>query len=527
MLRTLDRTHPEMTSDNILVWVNIDAANKADVQLPHSFALLMLRAIAPSLSNPTMLHHDVQYLDSQHGFRYTYPLTIFANFAGSVLKNHQVNEIFHQRNLATPDDPGVVKPNVDTLYSRVVLDLSSQDVVLTVPEIEAERYWNYPVYDPFGQVVAEIGVVNGNKPGKYLIRRADDVHALPGYENGTHRSEHAFGGEHRWRSWSHGQHAEYQGIVNLPGSYATMLIRLLLISNTTSDLTAVHKIQNATSLATVRRAEVSVAPVLTSTALNGSFLGISSPARQFEFAARLVPYSQPIVRSDTYRVATILARAGLYNGHYHPQAVNLTQAANIANASITADITQHVRDEGDGYQLQTVAYQGFYGSHYSAAAYVALGGYQQQTVKQTLYPGFQGPVFSSFYTLSANGSWLFTFSGKPRVKAPGFWSLSVYGADQYLIKNPLNRFEVGDRTYSLVYEDGTPVYGPAADATKDGPFHILLQPVDVPPPANWTSNWLPAERSFFMLLRWYYPEPAMTNGSYVYPRVQNISQITA
>lgn len=65
-----------------------------------------------------------------------------------MLRNVPVNTIFHQRELASPDDPGVIKPNIDTLYSRVVLDLSNNDVVLTVPNITDGRYWVYPVYDP-------------------------------------------------------------------------------------------------------------------------------------------------------------------------------------------------------------------------------------------------------------------------------------------------------------------------------------------------------------------------------------------
>lgn len=64
-----------------------------------------------------------------------------------MLRSASVNQILHQRNLASPDNPGVIKPNVDTLYSRVVLDLSQHDVVLTVPNITAGRYWNYPVID--------------------------------------------------------------------------------------------------------------------------------------------------------------------------------------------------------------------------------------------------------------------------------------------------------------------------------------------------------------------------------------------
>lgn len=74
-------------------------------------------------------------------------MAIFANFAGAVLQRVDVNEISHQHTLATPTDAGVIKPNVDTLYSRVVLDLSSHDVVLTVPAVTDGRYWLYPVYD--------------------------------------------------------------------------------------------------------------------------------------------------------------------------------------------------------------------------------------------------------------------------------------------------------------------------------------------------------------------------------------------
>lgn len=71
---------------------------------------------------------------------------IFGNFAGSVLRNVGVNQIFHQRALASIESSAVIKPNVDTVYSRVVLDLSTNDVVLTVPEV-TDRYWIYPIYD--------------------------------------------------------------------------------------------------------------------------------------------------------------------------------------------------------------------------------------------------------------------------------------------------------------------------------------------------------------------------------------------
>ena len=396
----------------------------------------------------------------------------------------------------------------------------------------------------FGNIIAEIGAVRNYTAGKYLIRRAEDVQPSPGLATGNNYTKSL---------------PEYEGIIDLPTTYGTMLIRLLVLANTTEDLTALHTYQNASHLTEINRTttasttitkQVPVqAPYLRDLALNGTLLGIHTPAQQFEFAARLLPYNQPEIYSERYRVATILAQAGVYNGHYHPQAgVNLTEAAVIANASITADVEapEHIRELGNDWQLSIPSYQGNFGTHYASAAYVALAGYQQQTVVQTLYPGYKSLGFTSMFTLEPNQAQIWTFSGKPKLEKYGFWSLSLYGSDQYLIPNELNRFEVGDRTYNLTYESGSNVYGPQANSSQDGPFQVLIQRASTPPPDNWTSNWLPADDTFsfirklellpwrklisfadYLIVRWYVPGDAQTNGTYVYPKIENVTAISA
>lgn len=310
-----------------------------------------------------------------------------------------------------------------------------------------------------------------------------------------------------------------------------MLIRFLLVSNTTTDLNAIHTYQNASSLSNVTRAVQSsiVAPRLTSLAPNGTFSGIDSPAKLFNLSAKLLPFNEQENYTDRYRVATTLARAGLYDGLYSPQLnINLTQAAAIANATIANDTTNsaNIRYQSNNWELSTASYQGNFGTNYGARAYVAIAGYQQQTVKQTLYPGYKTLGFTSQVTLAPNTSYLLTFSGKPKLKRTGFWSFTVYGPDQYLIRNPLNRFEQGDRSYNLTYQDGSGyVYGPNANASHDGPFQVLVQNVNNTPPANWTGNWIPGSNSFSYITRWYVPEDAMTNGSYVYPKVETIASL--
>jgi hypothetical protein len=63
-------------------------------------------------------------------------------------------------------------------------------------------------------------------------------------------------------------------------------------------------------------------------------------------------------------------------------------------------------------------------------------------------------------------------------------------ADNYLIPNGLNRYSLHEQS-NIIYPDGSLVYSDDNNTT-DGPFEILLQAANVAPPANWTSNWLPA-----------------------------------
>lgn len=73
----------------------------------------------------------------------------------------------------------------------------------------------------FGNIIAEIGAVNKNKPGNYLIRRADDVVGPSGLQNASDLST-ATNAQNRPHNAS-----AYAGIVNLPTTHGTMLIRLV------------------------------------------------------------------------------------------------------------------------------------------------------------------------------------------------------------------------------------------------------------------------------------------------------------
>ena len=95
----------------------------------------------------------------------------------------------------------------------------------------------------------------------------------------------------------------------------------------------------------------------------------------------------------------------------------------------------------------------------------------------------------------------------PQTLPLGFWSITIYGSDFQLVKNPINRFSIGDRTKGIVY-------GP------DGSLDINIQHAA---PQGKESNWLPCPPNglFRLNYRIYLPAEAArqpaTLGKYLPP----------
>ena len=98
--------------------------------------------------------------------KYGLPLLSYSNLASNIQTRNSgvfiTNEFYHQRHLATAAFRDINRPNVDTyvasflvkidltgnvsLYSEALVDLSSTDLILTIPEVD-DRFYVFPVYD--------------------------------------------------------------------------------------------------------------------------------------------------------------------------------------------------------------------------------------------------------------------------------------------------------------------------------------------------------------------------------------------
>lgn len=79
--------------------------------------------------------------------QYALPLIQLVSQTTAVFKVvNGTNKINAQQQLASLSSAAVVKPNVDTIYNRVIVDLSEHDLELRIPAID-DRFWIYPFYD--------------------------------------------------------------------------------------------------------------------------------------------------------------------------------------------------------------------------------------------------------------------------------------------------------------------------------------------------------------------------------------------
>ncbi|KAM0513564.1 hypothetical protein ACHAPE_007613 [Trichoderma viride] len=395
------------------------------------------------------------------------------------------------------------------------MDLSSNDVTITIPKID-DRFYVFPFYDLWSNNFANLGSLNDTAPGKYLLS-----YTCNPSQYGLQPPPKSSG---------------YQGVINYPTPYGLVLPRILLKNNLT-DLDAVHAIQAQIKVETVPRRDRTIAtfPRLTYELLGSGALGplamvfpaaldSDSIKALLEVVARLAPYNPPIDPAQARSVTSILCEAGVSDGKYSPAVfVNYTEANEIAKSNLlrTQNIIQLFNNEWFDYPPQ---YSGDFHAQYAVRSIIAYTGYLQLVQGEALYPEYMGSGIEGL-SLAGNESYTLTFSGKPPVD--GFWSLTAYNSSSYLISNPLNKYSVGDRS-NLTYDDSQLVYG---SNDRNDPFTILIQPADVTPPANWTSNWLPAPAgggNFTVNLRFYGPTgPLLAGGSYSYPVVKKQTAIVS
>ena len=130
-------------------------------------------------------------------------------------------------------------------------------------------------------------------------------------------------------------------------------------------------------------------------------------------------------------------------------------------------------------------YKDTYGQNYCTM--VALMGLGANTTDIAIYP--RTSTDSAGADLTGQKTYTLHFDALPPTVGNGFWSVTAYGEDNFLIDNPISRYCVNDRSGLHRNPDGSIDVTLSKDAPED------------------TTNWLPvSDEKFHLFLRIYKPD---------------------
>jgi hypothetical protein len=148
---------------------------------------------------------------------------------------------------------------------------------------------------------------------------------------------------------------------------------------------------------------------------------------------------------------------------------------------------------------------GKYGTNYIQRAYVTWIGLGANLPEDAIYPTSEGPAQGQKY--SGANKYVVHFDKGELPPVQGFWSLTMYDANYFLVDNTLNRYTLSQRNQ--------------LKENPDGSVDLYLQAEN--PGSDKESNWLPAPKDdFVLMLRLYWPNttpPSIIDGTWKPPAV--------
>ena len=376
-----------------------------------------------------------------------------------------INQFIHAEKLADAASRAVVTPNVDTIYTQAFLDVGAEPMLYGVPQ--TDRFFNVQVLDAWTNTAAVL-----EAPGLYAITRSDWQGELP---EGVQR-------------------------INVPTTRVWTIARIVLSGQ--EDLPNVRAIQDKMQLMPLSAYQMDswTAPAGTYDPAY-DFVPVQhvlalSPQEFFDTANQLMETNPPAAAD-----APVLRElAALHVGpgeKFDDKALGLFSG--LRWKLMLLQLKGKLKAEAANYAQQMgqwIYYGdpiGDFGTAYTYRAMVALMGLGANTTDVAIYP--KTDVDSTGAVLTGKKTYTLHIEAEPPTKEKGFWSVTAYGEDDFLIDNAIDRYCVNDRS--------------GLHRNPDGSSDIILSkeaPED-------TTNWLPVgEGDFHLFLRIYKPDTAALEG---------------
>lgn len=397
------------------------------------------------------------------------------------------NKVINLARVYTPEDRTIQTPNSDTPYSFAALDLRSEPMVLTLPEIEEGRYFSVQLIDMYTHNFAFIGTrTTGNGGGNFLI-------AGPGWDGETPDG--------------------VKKLIRSETDWVYAVFRTQLFNS--NDLENVNHIQ----------AGYHIEPL-------SSFLGIPAPetAPEVQF---IEPLTQEEIRTSPRvfeqlnyllqfcpvhpsevdlmnRFAKLKIGAGLeFNwGDFSPE---IQEAIKLGIADAWEDFAA-IKAKAEAGELgsgDVFGTRDHLDNNYSLRMAGAVLGIWGVSAEEAVYPSYY--VDSENEPLNGANRYKLRFEPGNLPPVDAFWSLTMYELPtSLLVENPLNRYLLNSPMMDDFVFD------------EDGGLTLYFQ--NESPGKEKETNWLPAPKGpFSIVMRLYLPRKEVLDGSWKKPKIYKVN----
>lgn len=395
------------------------------------------------------------------------------------------NAIGHLTDVATPDTTFVVTPNSDTPYSFIWMDLRVEPLVITMPEIEPERYYSVQLVDLYTHNFAYLGTRPlGNSGGNFVI-------AGPG--------------------WDGPQPDGVRAVIPCETQIAYAIFRTQLYNP--DDLDNVKKVQAGYKVQTLGQFLGAPTPdAVPAIEWPEPSQGMTESASLFGYLNFLLQFCPTHATEEELmkRFATLGIGSGLsFDAESLPPDISKAVADGMADvepemAGVMKRINAGEIASSEAFGTREVL-QNNYLYRFAGAKLGLYGNSGEEAFYHGYFVDAEGKPLDA-----STGNYALHFEKGQLPPANAFWSLTMYdGKTQFLVANPINRYIINSTMLdSFVYGD-------------DGSLTVHLQKDS--PGAEQEPNWLPSpDGPFYAILRIYLPKPEVIAGEWLPPAVQKV-----
>ncbi len=380
------------------------------------------------------------------------------------------NEIWNDEKAFTYKDTAVVSPNSDTPYSMIWLDLRTEPMVVSVPDVDKKRYYSVQFVDGnlynYGYVGSR---ATGSKAGDYLVLPPD---------------------------WEGETPEGFDDVFQPSTPFGLVIFRTQLFNE--KDMPNVAKVQKGYKVQPLSEFKGEEPP---EQAPKIDFVPASSKEIKENFWKYLDAALEFIPETELNKpIIDKLARIGVgptaqFGFEEMPQANQ--EALKEGMKSGTEKVAENLKTGSktiNGWQIGAFfGNQEEIGDDWLKRATGAKAGIYGNDAEEATYPATREDKDGDKLDGSKNKYTLTFEKGKlPPVNA--FWSVTMYDAEkQLLVKNPIDRYLINSTMLSDLKKN------------PDGSITLYIQHES--PGKDKESNWLPApDGPIYMAMRLYWPK---------------------